>query len=115
MKHPTHRARTVASALTRGRIAPPPVEKPAPAPISQADAIARSQSLRDRAKLLEVADIKLADGTSIKMTKLDGKTLTILEGLEAEIAMAETKEQEIKDKIRKAKDRLKKELDFHVL
>lgn len=115
VKHPTHRARTVASALTRGRIAPPPVEKPAPAPISQADAIARSQSLRDRAKLLEVADIKLADGTSIKMTKLDGKTLTILEGLEAEIAMAETKEQEIKDKIRKAKDRLKKELDFHVL
>lgn len=115
MKHPTHRARAAASALTGGRVAAPPVEKPAPAHITQTDAIARSQALRDRAKLLEVADIKLADGSTVKMTKLDGKTLTALDGLEAEIASAEAKEQEIKDKVKKAKDRLQKEIDFTIL
>jgi hypothetical protein len=115
VKHPTHRVRTAVSSLTGGRIAPPPVEKPAPASISQTDAISRSQALRDRAKLLEVTDIKLADGTTIKMTKLDGKSLTALDGLEAEIADAEGKEQKIKDKIKVAKERLQKEMDFHLL
>lgn len=114
LKHPKNRIRTAASRIPG--VNPPPILKPDPTShLTQNEAITRAQAVRDRSKLLEVAEITLADGKTIKMTKLDGKTLTALEGLEAEIADAEIKKKEIQDKIDKAVERLLKEQRFNVL
>jgi hypothetical protein len=114
IKHPKNRIRTTASRIPW--VNPPPILKPDPTShLTPSEAITRAKALRKRAELLEVTEIELADKTKIKMTKLDGKTLTALEGLEATIANAEIEKKKIQDKIDVAADRMLKEQKFTTL